>query len=497
MQENNRNSYGSVLKAIGLFGGVKVFQIIVSILKNKIVAVILGPFGIGVAGMLTSTMELVKTLTGFGLQTSSVREISQSYESGDVKSLSTVTTVLKKLVVYTGLLGTIAALILSRYLSIWSFGNEDYTLAFRLISIIALIDQLTVGETAILQGTFHYKKMAAASLVGSIVGFFISVPLYYIYKLDAIVPVIIVSSLCAFFVTLFYRKSVAIENSEVSAKEALLKGKEMLKLGLALAITGALTVAQYYLLRLFISRTGSIEDIGFYTAGSTIATSYIGIILTSMSSDYIPRLSASARNSNDLIELINRQTKLLVTIIAPLICILILFAKPFVLILYSAEFLPIIGMIEWMMLGMYFRAISWSLSYAQAARGEGTVFFVNELVMCIYSLIISFVAFHFFGLSGLGLAFFLQYLLYTLQMFLLCKKRFGFLFDRTVIQSLTIQLIPLVLLCAVVKMTLLSPYIRFSISAVITSFSIMIAYKELNKMIDVKSILDKYLRKKK
>ena len=36
---------------------------------------------------------------------------------------------------------------------------------------------------------------------------------------------------------------------------------------------------------------------------------------------------------------------------------IVLFAKQFVQILYSDEFLPIIGMIEWMMLGMFFALI--------------------------------------------------------------------------------------------------------------------------------------------
>lgn len=496
MQENSRNSYSSVLKAIGLFGGVKVFQIVISILKNKVVAVILGPFGIGVAGMLTSTMDLVKTLTGFGLQTSSVREISQAYEEGDTKRLSVVSSVLKKLVVYTGIFGTIVTFLLAKYLSEWSFGNEDYTGAFRLISIIAFIDQLTIGETAILQGTFNYKKMAEAGLVGSIVGFFISVPLYYLYKIDAIVPVIIVSSLCVFFVTLYYRKKIVIPQYSIDAKETFKKGRDMLQLGLALAITGALSVAQYYIMRLFISRMGDMSDIGYYTAGNTIATSYIGIILTSMSSDYIPRLSASAHNSDDMSELINRQAKLLVTIIAPLICLIVLFAKQFVQILYSDEFLPIIGMIEWMMLGMFFRSISWSLSYAQAARGESTVFFFNELLMSVYSLAISYFAFKYMGLDGLGLAFFIQYLLYTLQMFLLCKQRFGFRFKYDVIRSLLIQLIPLLLICVVVKLLPLSPIMKFLISSIITLISICLSYKELNEMINIKSVINKVFKKK-
>ena len=60
---NNRNSYGSILKSIGLFGGVKLFQILVGIIRNKFVAVLLGPVGMGICGMITSTTNLVNSFT--------------------------------------------------------------------------------------------------------------------------------------------------------------------------------------------------------------------------------------------------------------------------------------------------------------------------------------------------------------------------------------------------------------------------------------------------
>ena len=39
----------------GLFGGVKLFQILVSLIKNKLVAILMGPTGMGINGMILST----------------------------------------------------------------------------------------------------------------------------------------------------------------------------------------------------------------------------------------------------------------------------------------------------------------------------------------------------------------------------------------------------------------------------------------------------------
>ena len=69
MAENNRNSYGSILKATGLFGGVKVFEILMSIVRTKFVALLLGPSGMGIYGLISSPINLIKqiALTEFKL----------------------------------------------------------------------------------------------------------------------------------------------------------------------------------------------------------------------------------------------------------------------------------------------------------------------------------------------------------------------------------------------------------------------------------------------
>ena len=43
---NEKQSFRSILKTTGLFGGVEVLKILVNVFQTKIVAVILGPVGI-------------------------------------------------------------------------------------------------------------------------------------------------------------------------------------------------------------------------------------------------------------------------------------------------------------------------------------------------------------------------------------------------------------------------------------------------------------------
>ena len=125
MQEE-KSSYRSIMKATSLFGGVQVFNIIIAIVRSKIVAVLLGPAGMGIASLLPSTTGLVQSLTNFGLGTSAVRDISSAHESNDFNRISKITTVFRRLVWITGLLGSICTFILAPWLSELTFGNKEF-----------------------------------------------------------------------------------------------------------------------------------------------------------------------------------------------------------------------------------------------------------------------------------------------------------------------------------------------------------------------------------
>ena len=67
MDTENRNSYKQSLKATSLFGGVQIFNILIQIIRSKFAAVLLGPEGMGVMGLLNSTITMISSFTNCGL----------------------------------------------------------------------------------------------------------------------------------------------------------------------------------------------------------------------------------------------------------------------------------------------------------------------------------------------------------------------------------------------------------------------------------------------
>lgn len=485
---SDKNQYSSIFKAIGLFGGTKLFQIIIGIIKNKVLAMLLGPYGMGINGLLTTNTHLVKSFTDLGLQTSAVRDVAQAYESKDAIHIGRTIAILRRLVWITGIIGACIVFLFARELSVGSFGDPNFTGAFRIVSITLLFDQLCVGQTVLMQGTFHYRYMARSALIGSAVGFLVSVPLYYWWRINAIAPVLVITSAASLLLSWYYSRKIKVQKVRVSFRDAISGGRVMIFLGVAFAMSGILKYGKAYITQVFISNIGNIEDVGLYSAAITIATQYINVILSAMASDYSPRLAAVSNNESIFTETINRQNQLMLTIIVPFILAFIVFIKPFTILLYSSKFLPITSMIEWMMIGMFFRATSWCLSFAFVAKGASKIFFWNEFASACYSLLFFIFGYKFGGFEGMGIAYFLTYVVYTFQVWLLCSKYYGFKYTSENNYLIFTQMCFIALAFVILKILGYS-YWRYIIGGAIIAFTIWDTLRKLNKMVDLKQAI--------
>ena len=202
------------MRATSLFGGVQVFNILISLVRSKVIAILIGPTGMGIASLLTSTMGLVNGVTNLGLDRSAVKDISLSNKNEDLNKVSRTVNILKRLVWFTATVGAFIMIVASPWLSEFAFGNRDYTLSFIWISLALFLKQLADSQLAILQGLRKLKDLAKANLLGNFIGLLITVPLYYYFRIDAIVPAIIVATLMSFLFTFYYSRKTGHHSGE-------------------------------------------------------------------------------------------------------------------------------------------------------------------------------------------------------------------------------------------------------------------------------------------
>ena len=482
-----------IFKATSLFGGVQVFNVLIAIVRSKIIAVLLGPTGIGINSLLNSTTGFIAVLTSFGLGTSAVKNVAGVNGTGNAKRIATIVIVLRRLVWITGLLGAIVTIVLSPWLSQLTFGNKDYTLAFIWISGTLLLNQISTGQGVVLRGMRKLNYMARSSLSGSVIGLLVSVPIYYKWGIDGIVPAIIVTSIASLLRTWYFARKVKIENVEVSKETTIIEGKDMLKMGFMLSISGLYVLAKNYGLRAYISNLGGLEQVGLYSEGFAIVNTYVGMVFTAMSTDYYPRLSAISHDNSKARQLVNEQAEVAILILAPIIAGFILFISWVVILLYSNRFLPINEMIQWAALGMFFKASSWSVAFLFLAKGDSKVYLGNELFGGTVTLIFHALGYYFGGLTGMGIGFLLGYAYYTGQVIFLTKRKYHFSYNQVFIRIFLIQFF-LALLCFLAAIFLPKPW-SYVAGIPFLLISFVFSYRELDKRIGIKQIIERFKKK--
>lgn len=480
------NSYKQIVKATSLFGGVQVFNIIIAIIRSKFIAVLLGPTGMGIAGLLTSTTGLISGLTNFGLGTSAVKNVAEANGTGNQIRVSIIITVLRRWVWITGLLGTIITIVLSPWLSQITFGNKDYTPAFIYLSVTLLLNQLSSGQMVVLQGLRKLQYLAKADLSGSILGLLISIPMYYVWGIKAIVPTIIISSVVFLLRSWYFSNKVKLVPVKVNKVRTIAEGKNMLVMGFMISLSSLITIGVGYLVRIFISRTGGVEQVGLYTAGFSIIITYVGMIFNAMATDYYPRLSAVAHSNELSKKAMNEQAEIALLIIAPIIMVFLVFINGVILILYSTKFIAINEMVHWAALGMLFKAASWSIAFILLAKSASKLFFWNELLANVYILLFNIIGYRLGGLEGLGISFMLAYFVYLIQVFVLAKVKYSFSFNKAFIRIFVVQLF-LAIICFILVKLMPKPYSYLAGSFLIV-ISVWFSFKELDKRIEIKAI---------
>ena len=493
MQEE-KSSYRSIMKATSLFGGVQVFNILIAIIRSKVIAILLGPAGMGIAGLLTSTTGLVQSLTNFGLGTSAVRDISSANESNDFNRISKITTVFRRLVWITGLLGAISTFLLAPWLSELTFGNKEYTIAFMWLSVSLLLNQLASGQNVILQGTRQLKYLAKANLLGSLIGLIITLPLYYYKGVNGIVPAIIITSITSFLIAWYFANKVKKTNTKVNRQETIFEGKGMLKMGFMLSLSGLITMGASYIVRIYISNNGGVEDVGLYNAGFAIIGTYVGLIFAAMGTDYYPRLSGIAHVNQKATNLINQQAEIAILILGPILALFLIFINWVIIVLYSTKFVLVNGFIQWAALGMYFKAASWCIGFVFLAKGASKVFFWSELLANSYLLLFNVLGYKYFGLTGMGFSFLLSYFLVLGQVYLIAKFKYEFSFNNQFYKIFSVQML-LGILCFLITKLIPSPF-NYIVGLPFIVLSSWYSFKELDKRLGLKEILIKSRNRK-
>ncbi len=484
-----RSDYTNILKATSLFGSVQGLNILINIVRTKLVAMLLGPAGVGLNSIYNETRELVHSTTNLGLDVSGIKNISQTYERlrGDsseelsksqlrASQLSSDVCLLRSWIAILALFGAVMTVLFAYPLSYLTFQDADHTLGYIMLSPVVALSTLVCGEMTILKGIRRLKVLATVSVLTAFSGMCVSVPIYYVMGIDGVLlalGAIFTASLIV--VTIFSWSYFPPRYDFTPVRLAL--GVPLLKVGTAFMVVNLIDNLIQLLVQSYLNSAGSLQTVGLFSTNLTITTTYAGIFFAAMGNDYFPRLSGIFSNVTARITTVRRQSEMLMALVSPAL-VAMMFALPIMVpLLFSDEFIGVIPLTQLALIALAFKTAHLAFTYTPLAAGDSKTFFVLNFIQASDVLLVI-PGYHYYGLMGIGVMLVVTNAIDMICSLICAYRRYGVTMSKSMRLMLCAQLLLLAACYCCVQSTTGVTYwaigaVMFVLSVAVSKYGLM------------------------
>ena len=411
-KKERARGYKHTLKASSITGVSTIVILLLTVCRTKVIAVLLGPGGIGFFGVLTSLTSLVSTIAGLGINSSGVRQVSEAVATGDNLRIARVVYTLRRTSLVLGILGAVFIILFSRPLSHVSLGSTEHAGILALLGLTILFGTVNGGQTALLRGLRKIGDLAKLNIWGAFWGTALAIPFVWLWKLQGVAPAMVIVSGMALLASWWFARRVQVPRVRLTSRDLKIEASALLGLGAVFLVTGVLGSAVQYGLRVILLHKMDLNSVGQFLAAAGISAVSVNFILQAMSLDYYPRLTAAAQDNTACNRIANEQSEISMLLAGPGILATVVFAPWLIKLLYSGRFTEADQILRWQCLGMLLRVASWPIAFILLAKGKRRLFLVTETAAHLVHLLAFGLLTWFAGLTGASLAFAVLYSLY-------------------------------------------------------------------------------------
>lgn len=409
---DKNESYKQIVKSTGVFGSSQVIIILLGLIRTKFAAILLGALGLGLIGIYQSIVDIIRSISTLGVDTSGVKEIAETKANRNQEYFEKTVSIFRLWFTLTAFMGLFICVVFCFPISLWAFETPQYAMHIAALSLCVFFGVLATGRSVILQATRQIGYMAKAGIWTAFTSLVVIVPLYYVLGTKAIIPSLIFSSVALFFFSDYYFGKLRIKKVKADNQEAFKAGTNSLKLGIYILLSSILSTVAMFLIRTYIVRSDSLESAGLFQAVWAITTVYLGLLLKSMGTDFFPRLSAIANDNFKMKTLVNEQSYITSLVATPIIIALILSSHHILTLLYSTEFTDATILLRWQLLGSVFKIIAWPMAFILLAKNSGKLFIISEFIFYGAYLGTSYFLYPIYGIEALGIGYLASYVIY-------------------------------------------------------------------------------------
>lgn len=379
-----------------------------------------GPAGVALIGQFTNFVTIVLTVSNGAINTGVVKYTAE-YEDDEAELKKVFSTALR-ISIYCSLMAGTLLLFFSKYISQWVLRSLIYANAISVLGITIIFYSLNALLISILNGKKQIKQYTIVNTVGSVIGLIFTVVLVCIYKLQGALYAIVLAQSVVFFATLYFVvKSTWFSWAYFNQPLNKLIAKKLGGYSLMTIVSVFTAPLVQMLLRNMIITKINLNAAGYWQGMMRVSDGYLLLVTTALSTYYLPKLS-SLKTDEDLRKEIFYGYKIIIpTVFA--VCILIFFLRFFIIrVLYTNDFIVMERLFLYQLIGDFFKIAAWIIAYLMLAKAMTKLFIITEIVFSILYLVLGYAGVMLFNLSGITIAFAVNYFIYFMFIILRFRK---------------------------------------------------------------------------
>lgn len=366
------------------------------IIVNKISAIYLGAEGLGFVGILQSNFIVMKTFLNFGLNESIIKQVDCE------KKINATINFIK---IYIFIITVILVFLISidnQAISKLLFGKELPILLVNLLLLSLILSFFSDINIGLLRAYGNHKWNMISSLTSNAIAVPFAFLFYYNGDVENSFFLLFVLNFSLFLLTTFKTGKYWIVNFNLINFKGVFENS-LIKDGFYLMLFSIISSIYYYIIKLVINNLNGLEDVGVYHVGTTILSSYFGILIIAMFVDFYPNITKRKNEINKINEILNDKLKHILVILLPILVLFLYFIEIIIYLLFSEQFVGSVLYLEYAIYSIIFSCVITSLKYVYLLLSRSFVFLLVNLICLMFLFGALYLLIDMFSLKYIGI----------------------------------------------------------------------------------------------
>jgi len=405
---------------------------VAGIATTKVIAIRLGPYGVGVTGQLNWLRLLMETIAELGIGNAVVVLVAECVAQNNRSALQSLFST--SLVVAGGFasLVTLVGILASPRIAFASLSDRSLAYLVVILSLVIPFSTLSRVLSGSLQGLLEVRRLMISNIVvaGGTIAALLLVWLWGLwgFAISMILVAVMQMLLLARLLTKALDASAKTIRPKLRVEIAL--GLRLLQLSAALLVTQGILALESVVVNAVVIRHLGADQAGLYQAGLGVPYKLLGILLTANSMYVLPKISGAGGDLRAIVQFKNDSLRVLFLFWLPLACLVMIFRNVIVVSLYHQGFLLAAQLYGLQLLGDLGVILSRPLRIGMFSMRHFRAYIGSMAFQSVFRTLSLYVLMSYLGLHATVVSYAIATWVTAVISYGYTRKAFGFMFDK-------------------------------------------------------------------